>query len=325
MKLSKFVRRALRVSVAATLLAGCGGGSAPQSTLPAAIARSAPQAHQAKSWMAPGAAKGTLIYAGGDVQSYVFSFPAGKVVGNIVGASFGICSDSQGDVFFTRVRSIVEFAHGGTTPIAVYNVPGSAYSCSVDPTTGNLAAVVFCLSGCGDQIDVFKAGATEPPKVYQDPALTSMLFCAYDNQGNLFVDGYNATQFVLAELPAATSSFTSITLNQNIQYGGQLQWDGQYVTVETKINPAIYQIQVTGSAGMVVGTVTLTGVGLRATQSWIEGDKIAVPTGPFTKRATEVIFWKYPHGGKPTNSFEDFIGKGHQQIVGVTFSVRPQK
>jgi hypothetical protein len=300
----------------AALLAGCGGAPTPQAALPQGE-------QQLRSWMAPGASKGTLVYAGGDAQSYVFSFPAGKLVGNIAGTSSGTCSDSQGDVFFTRVRSVVEFAHGGTTPIAIYNVPGNAYSCSVDPTTGNLAVVVFCLTGCGDDVDVFKGGATEPPKVYGDPALSSMLFCAYDSQGNLYVDGYSGSRFALAELPAGSSSYTSITLSQSIQYGGQLQWDGQYVTVETTINPAIYQIAVAGSAGTVVGTVRLKGVGLRATQSWIGNGRVAVPTGPFTKRAIEIIFWKYPQGGEPTNSFEHFIGKGHQQVVGVTFSVSP--
>jgi hypothetical protein len=282
-----------------------------------------PAAGQGRSWMAPDAVHHTLIYVGGDEASYVFT-TFGKLVGSIAQSSFGTCSDRNGDVFLTKVNGIVEYAHGGMTPIATFTVPGTAYSCSVDPTTGRLAAVVFCLSSCsGDEVVILRAPG-EPAIVHRDRKLHSLLFCAYDAAGNLFVDGYNGSQFGLSELPKGKASFANIALQSAIRFGAQVQWDGQNLTIETNVKPAIYRIQVSGTTGKVIGKTKLRGVGTRAAQSWIENGFVAVPTGPRTKRAIEVIFWNYPGGGKPAKRFRDFIGGGHQQIDGVTFSNLPK-
>jgi hypothetical protein len=319
--LSKSLARACGTFVAAALLAACGAPTADVLSADGVQSVAHRSARDARTWMAPEAYGENLVYAGGDAQSYVFSFPTGKLVGNIAGTSFGTCADSQGDVFFSRVRSVVEFAHAGTTPIALYSVPGTAYSCSIDPTTGDIAVVVFCLSGCGDEIALFKAGDTEPVQTYSDPALTSMSYCGYDNDGNLFVDGYNGSQFRLAELPVGGSTFTTITLKQSVPFAGQVQWDGHYMTLELPLHPVIYRLQIAGSRGSVVGTTRLDGVGLKAGQSWIHGSRVIVPTGPFTKRPIEIITWQYPAGGKPSHTWDGFIGPNHQQLDGVTFSL----
>jgi hypothetical protein len=291
--------------------------------LRAPFARGESSKRAGKTWMAPGVAQGTLVYAGGDEESYVLTYPAGKLVGNIAGTSFGMCTDPQGDVFFTRARIIVEYRHGGSAPVAIYNVPGTAYACSVDPVTGNLAAVVLCFGSCTAEIALFGPGDTQPAKLYLDPTLPSLRYCGYDNQGNLFVDGYNDSQFGFAELPVGSSTFTAITLNQNIQFAGQVQWDGQYITVETPFHPEIYQFRISGSKGLAVGNTLLSGVGYKATQSWILNGKVVVPTAPYTKRPLELIFWKYPAGGAPIHTFDGFIGPGHQEIDGAVFSVAP--
>lgn len=339
MKRWSFSPRTLAAWIAVSMLAACGGGAqtqsgAPFGTLPngnaAARANGTPAAQREllrrhagrHSWMAPGARGRPLFYAGGDESSFVFA-SSGKVVGQIAETAFGTCSDRNGDVFFTQVQQIVEYAHGATSPKAIFTAPGTVYACSVDPTTGNLAAVVFCLSGCGTEISVWSAPG-DPVETYADSSLPSLLYCAYDKLGNLFVDGYSGSIFGLAEIPAGGSGFTNFTVSQNIQFAAQIQWDGTYVAVETKDSPTIYQLQLYGSTATVVGSTTLSGVGTRATQSWIFGDKVAVPTAPGTKRAIEILFWKYPAGGYPVKSFTGFIGKGHAMLDGVTYS-RPPK
>jgi hypothetical protein len=302
-------RGAFGACAAVALLAGCGEAETPRVGLPAV---------KAQSTTLPGSFSGALIYAGGDEASYVFSFPAGKLVANIAGTSFGTCSDRNGDVFFTRVKRIVEYAHGGTTPIATFKAPGTAYSCSVDPTNGNLAAVVFCIAKCGQEVVVFPARGS--PRRYH-VALKSLLYCAYDDNGDLFVDGYNGTQFGLAELAKGRRAFASIALKQPIEFAEQIQWDGKDLAIETRVNPVIFRIGISGLTARVVGRTHLNRVGDRATQSWIANGKIAVPTGPRSKRAIEILFWDYPAGGNPTNEFKGFIGGGHAMIDGVTFSV----
>ena len=47
-----------------------------------------------------------LLYAAGDVSSYVLT-TNGKVIGNITQTALGTCSDKNGDVFFTTLNSIL--------------------------------------------------------------------------------------------------------------------------------------------------------------------------------------------------------------------------
>ncbi len=307
-----FLTRLIGASVAAATLVGCRGLQTP-GEIPASVPPPA---------SLPASLRGALVYAGGDETSYVFTFPAGKLVATIAGTSFGTCSDRNGDVFFTRVKSVVEYQHGGTSPIATFKVPGTAYSCSVDPTNRNLAAVVFCISKCGEEVIVFPAHGRR--KTYHDASLKSLLYCAYDDSGNLFVDGYNGAQFGLAELVRGSGDFASVALKQPIEFAEQIQWDGKDLAIETRENPVIYRIGISGLTARVVGRTHLNGVGNRATQSWIANGKIAVPTGRRNKRAIEIRFWDYPAGGNPTNVFKGFIGGGsHAMIDGVTFSLPP--
>jgi hypothetical protein len=263
-----------------------------------------------------------LLYAGGNRKSYVLSYPTGTLVGMIHRPSFGACSDSSGNVYMTGVGSVAEFAYGELTPFATAIVPGTAYSCSVDPTTGNLAVVVFCASGCSQEVAIFSdLGA--PPQLYQSSALTQMLYCGYDAAGNLFVDGYGNQHFALAELPAGESTFSPISVSQSINVPGQVQWDGQYLTVEDAYGPPqIYRLAISGSAATAVGSTQLVGVGRRAGESWIGEGIVAVPTGPNAKRAIELGIWLYPSGGERLHLIKWFL-TGNKQITGVTISVLP--
>src|SRR5579871_6367789 len=128
------------VLAAAIAVTGCGGGSLAQSTANAQfLSRSA-------SWMAPGLAKRDLLYLtdDGNGNVYVYSFPEAKLKGTLTGLNVptGECVDKAGDVWIVEegTNDIVEYAHGGTVPIATLTDPNNApEGCSVDPTTGDLA------------------------------------------------------------------------------------------------------------------------------------------------------------------------------------------
>lgn len=148
--------------------AGCGGSQPPigaPGMMPQASAI-ATHAERGKSWMAPEATSEDLVYVtGGCGGTCVVSYPAGKIVGYLNlgnGLNAGVCSDSGGNVYISNNREsndseVVEYAHGGTTPKATFDLPGfDAAGCSVDPTTGNLA-VMF--EGSGDGVAIFTSGA----------------------------------------------------------------------------------------------------------------------------------------------------------------------
>jgi hypothetical protein len=305
--LSHVFRRAFCTCAALAILVACGGAQTPAGP---PIVQIPPAASSLL--------RGTLMYAPGDESSYVFTFPKGKVVSTIATTAFGACADRNGNVFFTQVKDIVEYRHGGTVPVATFPFAGSVNSCSIDPATGKLAAVVFCIRRCGEEVVVLSPDGHKSR--YHVRSLTSLLYCAYDDNGDLFVDGDYGVGFGLAELPKGSAAFMNITLKHPIKFAGQIQWDGKDLAIETRVKPVIYRVAISGSTARVVGRIHLKGVGYRATQSWIANGKIAVPTGPGTKRAIEIMVWNYPAGGNPTNVFKGFIGKGHAMIDGVTFS-----
>jgi DNA-binding beta-propeller fold protein YncE len=116
---------------ATAMLAACS-----TSAVPATGAHAAPPATRRAS-------SGALLYVvGGGV--YVISYPQGALVNTITGIDEpqGVCSDKNGNVFVTayRTENVLEYAHGGSSPIA--NLGDYGYyplGCAVDPTTGNLA------------------------------------------------------------------------------------------------------------------------------------------------------------------------------------------
>jgi hypothetical protein len=299
--------------VAVVILAGCGSHIAPTGMTGAGFASPATQ-----SWMLPGTSSGNdLLYvAGRNGAVYAVTYPQGEVVGE-VGLPYetnsgGICSDGSGDIFVPDRAEIVEFAHGGTQPIATLSDGGGYYQaigCSIDPTSGNLAVTNSSESGYRGNVAIY-ANAQGDPTYYSDSDMYGYKFCGYDDHGNLFVSGSPSG---LAELPSGSGTFINITLNKNL-YGNQVQWDGKYITLQTK--DWIYRISVSGSAGRIVGRTLLKGLNPNnGAQSWIQGNTAIAPDG---RNSNRVGFWKYPRGGKALTLVH--LGR-FAEVVGVTVSV----
>ena len=120
--------QALSTSVVAALLAACGGSQTPIGAPRAMPQTSAAAQHAArgKSWMRPEATTSDLIYAtGGCDGTCVIAYPDGALVGSLnvgFGLNSGVCSDGLGNVYIadnnsTTDSAVVEYTHGGTTPI----------------------------------------------------------------------------------------------------------------------------------------------------------------------------------------------------------------
>jgi hypothetical protein len=304
--------------IAALALAGCAGSQ----VAPTGGAMIAGHAAHGKSWMLPEAKHEDLIYAvGGCGGTCVLSYPQGKLVGELTGVDGGAdCSDSNGNVFISEQTAVVEFAHGGTTPIATYDTPETPpLGCSVDPESGSLAVVN------GEDIAVFPAGSRNPTNY---ATMLNAQYCGYDNNGNLFVDGFNGQGVGLSELPKGSSSFEKLSFDQTYGDPGQLQWDGEYLSYENqgKGRPAISQFTVSGSSTKIVGQTVLKGASsLRL--SWIYEGSVVAPYSVSGPHATLIGIWKYPKGGVPTKrikQFGDFDRKTFD-FSAVTISVPPSR
>jgi hypothetical protein len=326
---------ALGVCGAAAILVGCGSvsqlplgpsgttGSNLQSVngLRAFGKNGLPNRDRSRSWMSPDT-KGPLLYVSdrGTDEVYAYSYKRKVLVGTLTGfdSPDGLCVDTAGDVFITEfgAQDILEYAHGGTTPIATLSDAGEKpMGCSIDPTTGNLAVTNFQnTSRVSGNVAVYVA-ASGTPTVYSDPSIYNYMYCVYDTKGNLYVDGktYNGLD-AFAELPINGSALTDITLGATINYAEDIGWaNDELVVGNTYQNNQIFWFKMKKGHGTQVGYPAGLTHGYGILQFWIRG-KVLIGALPFYPN---VSFWNYPEGGLP---IYDIGFNGSSEPVGVTVS-----
>jgi|HubBroStandDraft_2_1064218.scaffolds.fasta_scaffold01757_1 hypothetical protein len=182
------------------------------------------------------------------------------------------------------------------TPIKTLSVPNSfPTSCAMD-TSGDLAVGVYdgTASVSGGDVVIFK-NASGSGTVYTTP-LDEEFFDGYDNQGNLFADGFTGYRsgFALVELPKGSSKFETIKTSNTVQFPGSVQWDGTHLTVFDQDANQTYQYTVSGTTATLKGTVSFSGSSDCA-QTWIvQGLVYCADAG---NNDGEV--YNYPAGGSP--------------------------
>ncbi|MBV8724343.1 MAG: hypothetical protein JO078_13080 [Candidatus Eremiobacteraeota bacterium] len=335
---------ALALSASIAVLSGCSGSQAPFT--PAA---SAPQSLMPPNVSTPGEALyvasstgcSFILHSTCHALVSVYSYPDGAYKGEWKESS-GVdttsrageaCADNLGHVFVTYTAAsgkILEFAHGGATPIATLGDPkGSPEACSVDAASGNLAVVTAMPDGSSTLL-VYRNGSGRPAIAYSDARLT-FTHVGYDNKGNAYVDGPTG----LAVLRAGGDSFQSIPLDRKIVSFGSLQWDGNDIAITDIGADAIYRFAIKenaggGLGGKLVGYTTLIdrsngnrSQNLRFTQTWIANNNVvaADEAGGACdfKCAGSVNAWHYPQGGKAFKNIGG--GRSFTNPSGVAVSV----
>jgi DNA-binding beta-propeller fold protein YncE len=301
---------------AIAILAACGGtsGAFGPAVSPAVGARTPVFDQHGRSWMSPDAKKAkALLYVtdGNDNDAYVYSWPKRKLVGTLtyLNDPNGMCVDAKGDVYITENygQQIVEYAHGGSTPIATLSDPGwQPDGCSVDPATGNVAvANIVTTEFTQGSLAIYKKGSTSPTYYTPpggSPGWFSVNAVGYDNKSNAFFAGSDGFEggpnFEAGELPSGGSSTKDISLNESIANPGQVQWDGKYITYADSDSGTVYRFTISGSTGTEVGATTVKGCcSGNVWYSWIAGKTlIEAQTGGV------VAFYKYPAGGNATKT-----------------------
>jgi hypothetical protein len=206
---------------------------------------------------------------------------------------------------------ILEYAHGGTQPIATINDAGYVpVDCSVDLSTGDLAVTNFCEIS-GDEcigpgnVDIYKNASGTPVSI-TDTAIPFFYDCSYDSRGNLFAAG-NATKFEsgfqLAELKNGHTTFDNISLNRVVFWPAGVLWDGKYVVVGDgdaggNGTSSIHQVAVKGTQGTIVSTTHLAKAGEIA-HFWIQGSTLIAPDNP-PRKTGNLLFYSYPKEREPT-------------------------
>jgi hypothetical protein len=321
MKSRELSRFALSVCAVTVMLAGC-IASEPPIVAPGAMPQTssiATHAERGTSWMLPEAKSEDLLYASSLHRIDLFSYPAGRRVGELhirydIG---GLCSDPKGDVFVDAGAKIFEYEHGGTDPIATIKSKfGFALQCAFDPTTGNLAVIGTIDSG-PESVVIYK-NVTGKAEAYEDYGpFYSFFDCVYDGSGNLFVTGYTGA---LGELPKGAGDFINYTpslkTDESVLTG--IQWDGKYVTVQElppdRHHALLDRITIAHKKANVVSRTELAGnhIGFK----WLYSG-VAIGFEGQDRRA--IGFWLYPAGGGTTK-----VLSGHGiRFNAATISVAP--
>ena len=302
--------------VATAALAACGSGAVQPAAPMTALTRSQVRI----SWMSPDAKniKSLLYVAGATTDTvYVYNFKTRELVGELTGFDqpSGECVDGKGDIWITDYMggTVAEYAHGGSTARRTLYAGTLQTTCSIDPTTGNLAVGTF---SPGDIYVWKKARGT--PKIYTSSACPSIWGPGYDDKGNLFAEAAGSSSAIwVCWLPHTGPPLTKIPFNQTISYGAGAMWDGKYMTFadqsfgNSELQAGLYQAKLNSSGSLVVeGKTPLPDpcghsdvlvpfiVGHKNTPDNRE-QGFAV-TGSNNSCLTNVDIWAYPAGGEPS-------------------------
>jgi hypothetical protein len=205
----------------------------------------------------------------------------------------GECSKTSRGAFWVAdsgLDELVEFDYGGKRPVKTLSTSGDEPSgCSVDPASGNVAAAIIS----NDDVLVWPKGSGTPT-IYTTPLLLNY-FAGYDGRGDLFVDGLDGSEaFGLAELPKDGSSFELVTLDQSIEFPGNIQWDGSYLVIGDQEASVVYRVSCSRTSCSSHGSTKLAGAS-DCVQFWIR--KATLACGDAGNG--DAALWHYPAGGSP--------------------------
>ena len=294
--------------LAAALLCGCGAEG--PATNPTVVSFDG----AAVGWMAPSAQRQDLLYVSlvdpNEHEVLVYSYRSRILLGTLTGFDYpqALCVDAAQDLYVTDNgrHQISEFFHGGSKRIKVLVDPaGAPLGCAVDPISGDLAVANFTSKGSDGGNLVIYRHAKGIPKVYVSDAIYYYWFPAYDDAGDLFVDGLNQGSAVaLAELAAGAHKFHTLTLNQEIEYPGGVYWDGRYLAVGDQRAEAVYEFAISNFTATLEKTTNVSAAD-DLFQFWISPDDrvlIGAAYGDGHGNDSGVYYWKYPRAGSPRHT-----------------------
>jgi hypothetical protein len=245
----------------------------------------------------------------GNNTIYEFDYPKGDApIGSIGGGGGGECTRNGKGTFWVAelgASELAEFKVGGKSPIRVLSPAGQ--SCAIDSATGDIATP----NVSSGSVIIFRH-ARGKGKVYGS-GLIEAFFDGYDNQGNLFVDGFNDGGGTgLVEFPKGSSTFETITLSNSVSFPGAVQWDGKYLTIGDQESHVIYRYAVSGTMATLNGTVSLSGSS-DCDQTWIAKTIVFCPDAG----NIDVEVYAYPAGGYPIATL---IGSFSEPLAAVQVS-----
>jgi hypothetical protein len=304
-------------------------GAASQSPLPVQPAYSVP-ASDGASWMDPRAKRVRRLLYVSDWKTnhvFVFDYRRGTLLGELAGFKnpYGQCVDKHGNVWIADYQAsrVVEFSHGGSSPMQTLRTDGASIGCSIAPN-GDLAVANFTAdstpSGSGD-VKIFKHASGKPTS-YSNAVCYYLFPPGFDDRGNLYVADTGASLISpICGIPSGTSSLVPIVVSgASFWHPGGIMWDGKRLAITIPAFDgynvtAIYRARATSSGSLaVVGSTELTDscyydfaivlapfiVGARNTP--VNHTRGSALVGGNQWCTGRFDYWQYPTGGNPLSS-----------------------
>jgi hypothetical protein len=224
-------------------------------------------------------------------------------------APVGECISRSGNIYIAGNRYLLfEYEPGGTGPIAMLSdQEGYIEGCAVDPATGSIAILSWSQKSSTTELALYRNIHAKPK--YYSTGIHVMSYAAYDDSGDLFIDGIpfsGSSEFMLQELPKGASSAETISVDQTINWPGGLQWHQKRLYVGDLYNSIVYEFTVSGSSAQKVGSIALDG-SQEVQQFTLRNGTLINPT--FTREGSGpgyVDFYRYPSGGEPYHTISRF-------------------
>lgn len=218
----------------------------------------------------------------------------------------GLATDASGNLYVANegAANILVFAPPYNTSPTTLNDPGQYPADVAVDSHGNVAACNLYATSAPGNVTFYTAGSTNPKNTLSSASLGEVYFCAFDGNGNLYLDGIDSTYsyFVAGEIVGGISgtAITTLTTSNTILYPGgvAVTTGGQVAFMDQGPGSAIYTYNppVSGSLGSPVTTTPLSGA----------SDPVSFA---FDKTMTSVITadaglvaantYAYPAGGSP--------------------------
>jgi hypothetical protein len=197
---------------------------------------------------------------------------------------------------------VLELKEDGKSAIKTLSTPSGdvPVGCAIDPKTKTLAATIINTGGV-----VLYTNEGGSGTVSQSP-LIEAFFAGYDTGSNLYVDGFNSEgEFGLVELKKGSSTWETLSLSNSIEFPGNVQFDGKYITVNDQEAHDIFGYTCSGTSCTLEQTVSLGGSG-DCDQTWIAKGYVICPDA----ENVDGEIYKYPAGGSSpeatlTDSFSE--------------------
>jgi hypothetical protein len=182
----------------------------------------------------------------------------------------GLATDASGNLYVANegAANILVYAPPYTGTPTALNDPGQfPVDVAVD-SRGNVAACSLGSPSFGaGSVSFYPPGSTNPTSTLSSTSLREVYFCAFDANGNLYLDGLDPTYsfFVAGEIVGGISgtSIATLTTSNTILYPGgvQVTASGQIAFMDQGPGPAIYTYNppVSGSLGSPVAATPLAG------------------------------------------------------------------